>query len=123
MPKPLLKVQDLRTSYFLREGELKAVDGVSFNIGSGEILGLVGESGCGKSVTALSTLRLVPYPPGRIVGGRIYFEFSTISRIGFMSRDEAFPFEFSITTNGYNSSSERLIYPAREEIPNNVPVL
>ncbi|MFQ6124143.1 MAG: ABC transporter ATP-binding protein [Candidatus Heimdallarchaeota archaeon] len=74
MTKPLLKVQDLRTSFYLREGELKAVDRVNFSIDPGEILGLVGESGCGKSVTALSILRLIPDPPGRIVGGKIFFK-------------------------------------------------
>jgi len=74
MTEPLLKVQDLHTSFFLREGELKAVDGVNFTIKPGEILGLVGESGCGKSITALSIMRLVPDPPGQIVGGKIFFK-------------------------------------------------
>ena len=74
MTEPLLKVQDLRTSFFLREGELKAVDGVNFTIKPGEILGLVGESGCGKSITALSIMRLVPDPPGQIIGGKVFFK-------------------------------------------------
>lgn len=74
MTKPLLHVQNLRTSFFLREGELKAVDDVNFSINPGEILGLVGESGCGKSVTALSVMRLVPDPPGQIVGGKMLFK-------------------------------------------------
>ncbi|HEY3304862.1 MAG TPA: ABC transporter ATP-binding protein [Candidatus Binatia bacterium] len=69
----LLQVKDLRTSFFTPEGEVQAVDGVSFEIGEGETLGVVGESGCGKSVTALSILRLVPSPPGRIVGGEILY--------------------------------------------------
>ncbi|MBI2358399.1 MAG: ABC transporter ATP-binding protein [Deltaproteobacteria bacterium] len=67
----LIEVRDLRTSFFTLEGELKAVDGVSFDIEEGRTLGLVGESGCGKSVTALSILRLVPSPPGKIVKGKI----------------------------------------------------
>jgi peptide/nickel transport system ATP-binding protein len=69
----LLDVRDLRTSFFLEGGEARAVDGVSFGIEPGRVLGLVGESGCGKSVTALSLMRLVP-PPGRIVGGEVFFE-------------------------------------------------
>jgi oligopeptide/dipeptide ABC transporter ATP-binding protein len=69
----LIQVKDLRTSFFTPEGEVKAVDGVSFEIDEGKTLGLVGESGCGKSVTALSLLRLVPSPPGRIVGGEILY--------------------------------------------------
>lgn len=67
----MLEVKDLRTAFFSDNGVIPAVDGVSFNIKEGEILGIVGESGCGKSVTSLSIMGLVPYPPGRIVGGEI----------------------------------------------------
>ena len=67
---PLLRVEDLRTWFYTSTGVVKAVDGVSFEIDKGETLGIVGESGCGKSVTALSLLRLVP-EPGRIVGGKV----------------------------------------------------
>lgn len=70
----LIRVRDLRTHFFLDDGVAKAVDGVSFDIRRGKTLGLVGESGCGKSVTSLSILRLVPSPPGRIVGGTIEYE-------------------------------------------------
>ena len=70
---PLLEVQDLRTYFHTRAGVAKAVDGVSFKLGAAETLGLVGESGCGKSVTALSIMRLVSDPPGKIEGGRIRF--------------------------------------------------
>lgn len=68
----LLEVKDLRTQFFTEEGIVKAVDGVSFNIYRNEVLGLVGETGCGKSVTALSILRLVR-APGKIIDGSIYF--------------------------------------------------
>lgn len=67
----LLRVEDLKTYFFTHEGTIKAVDGVSFTINKGETLGLVGESGCGKSVTALSIMRLIQSPPGKIVGGKI----------------------------------------------------
>ena len=70
----LLEVEGLRTHFFTRDGVVRAVDGVSFSIGRGETLAVVGESGCGKSVTSLSILRLVASPPGRIVSGRIVFE-------------------------------------------------
>jgi peptide/nickel transport system ATP-binding protein len=68
--RPLLSVQDLKTYYFLDEGTIRAVDGVSFEVRPGKTLGIVGESGCGKSVTARSILRIVERP-GRIVEGRI----------------------------------------------------
>ena len=71
---PLLQVRDLKTQFFTQDGVVKAVDGVSYDVEEGETLGLVGESGCGKSVTALSILRLIPHPPGKIVGGEILFE-------------------------------------------------
>src|ERR671929_783812 len=71
--RPLLEVEDLRTYFFTRDGIVRAVDGVSFSVASGETLAVVGESGCGKSVTSLSILRLIPSPPGRIVSGTIRF--------------------------------------------------
>ena len=74
MAEPLLQVKDLRTYFNTEEGLVKAVDGVSFDIEPGEFIGLVGESGCGKSVVALSILRLIPHPPGKIVSGEIIFE-------------------------------------------------
>ena len=72
--KELLKVKNLETDFFSHEGTVKAVNGISFTINKGETVGIVGESGCGKSVTALSIMRLIPDPPGKIVGGEIYFE-------------------------------------------------
>src|SRR5690242_20751256 len=69
--QPLLEVADLKTWFFTRDGIVRAVDGVSFHVMPGETLAIVGESGCGKSVTALSVLRLILSPPGRIVSGSI----------------------------------------------------
>src|SRR5229473_2606495 len=69
----LLEVRNLSTHFPTREGLVRAVDGVSFYLDRGELLGLVGESGCGKSMTALSIMRLIA-PPGRIVGGEIDFD-------------------------------------------------
>jgi len=69
----LIEIKNLRTSFFTPEGEVQAVDGVSFEVEEGKTLGLVGESGCGKSVTALSIMRLIPSPPGKIVGGEMLY--------------------------------------------------
>ena len=69
----ILSIRNLKTHFFSREGVAKAVDDVSFELFPGEILGIVGESGCGKSVTAQSVMQLVPEPPGKIVGGEILF--------------------------------------------------
>lgn len=73
MRAPLLSVRDLRTHYFTDEGLVRAVDGVSFEVGAGRVVGIVGESGCGKSATALSLLHVVP-KPGRVVGGEILLD-------------------------------------------------
>ena len=70
----VLDVKNLKTVFFTNSGLFKAVDDVSFTVSRGETLAIVGESGCGKSVTALSLMRLVPDPPGRIVGGSITLE-------------------------------------------------
>ncbi len=71
---PLLEVAGLKTHFFTRDGVVRAVDGVSFTVHAGETLAIVGESGCGKSVTSLSILRLIASPPGRTVAGSIRFE-------------------------------------------------
>src|SRR3990170_4345499 len=81
MAQPLLQVKDLRTYFYTDGGIVKAVDGVSFDVEEGEILGLVGESGCGKTVTALSILRLIPTPPGRIAGGEVWFDGRDLLRL------------------------------------------
>src|SRR5574339_370626 len=69
----LLEVRNLQTHFPTRAGLVRAVDGVSFHLERGELLGLVGESGCGKSITALSVMRLIA-PPGQIVSGKIFFD-------------------------------------------------
>ncbi|HEY6411289.1 MAG TPA: ABC transporter ATP-binding protein [Ktedonobacteraceae bacterium] len=74
MGEYLLEVQDLKTYFKVKGGKVRAVDGVSFAIKPGEKLGVVGESGCGKSVTALSIMRLLPQPPGEIAGGSVLFD-------------------------------------------------
>jgi peptide/nickel transport system ATP-binding protein len=71
---PILEIKDLQTHFFTDNGQIPAVDHVSITINEGEILGVVGESGCGKSVTSLSVMGLVPSPPGKIVGGEILFK-------------------------------------------------
>src|SRR5882757_2385593 len=70
----LLEVKNLRTYFNTEDGEVKAVDGISFQLQRGETLGIVGESGSGKSVTNLSLIRLIPSPPGRIVSGEVLFD-------------------------------------------------
>ena len=70
----LLEVRNLSTHFFTQDGVVKAVNGVSYNVDGGETLALVGESGCGKTVSALSILRLIQDPPGKIISGEIMFE-------------------------------------------------
>ena len=70
----ILEVKNLKTYFYTDEGVVRAVDGISFDIKKGETLGMIGESGCGKSVSALSIMRLISQPPGRIIGGEIYFK-------------------------------------------------
>ena len=74
MEQQLIELRNLQTQFFTDDGLVRAVDGVSYALERGETLGVVGESGCGKSVTALSILRLIPDPPGKIVAGEIIFE-------------------------------------------------
>ena len=70
----LLKIENLKTQFFTSDGTVKAVDGISYTVDEGETVAIVGESGCGKSVSALSILRLIPWPPGKIVEGHIKFD-------------------------------------------------
>jgi oligopeptide transport system ATP-binding protein len=78
---PLLEVRDLKTHFSTREGVVQAVDGVSFEVEKGKTLGIVGESGCGKSVTALSIIGLIPKPPAKIVGGEVLFEGKDLTKL------------------------------------------
>jgi peptide/nickel transport system ATP-binding protein len=78
---PLLEVDGLKTHFFTRDGVVRAVDGVSFSVAPGETLAVVGESGCGKSVTSLSIMRLIASPPGRIVAGAIRFQGTDLLRL------------------------------------------
>ena len=77
----LLEVNDLKTHFFTREGVVQAVDGVSFSLEKGKTLGIVGESGCGKSVTALSIMGLIPKPPAKIVGGEVLFDGTDLTKL------------------------------------------
>ena len=79
----LLEVRDLRTHFRVEGGDFAAVDGVSFSVQAGRTLGIVGESGCGKSVTALSIMGLIQQPPGRIAGGEIRFEGRRIDNLPY----------------------------------------
>ena len=77
----LLEVDNLHTQFFTREGVVKAVDGISFTVEAGKTLGIVGESGCGKSVTALSLMGLIPKPPARIVEGSVMFQGRDLTKL------------------------------------------
>ena len=77
----LLEVRNLKTYFYIKEGELRAVDELSYTVNKGQFVSLVGESGCGKSVSALSIMRLIPYPPGVIVGGEIIFDGKDLLRL------------------------------------------
>ena len=81
MAEPLLAVEGLVAEFDTEDGRLRAVDDVSFEVRRGETLGIVGESGCGKSVTALSIMRLLPQPMGRIVGGSVRFDGEDLLRL------------------------------------------
>ena len=77
----LLEVKDLKTYFYTDDGVVKAVDGVNFSVESGKTIGIVGESGCGKSITAMSILRLIPDPPGKIVNGEIFFNGKDLTKV------------------------------------------
>ncbi len=100
----LLEVRNLSTHFFTADGVVRAVDEVSFSLGYGETLGLVGESGCGKSVTALSISRLIPDPPGKIVSGEILFEGTDLLKISneqmrkLRGKDIGFIFQDPVTS-------------------------
>ncbi len=81
----VLEIKDLRTYFYTEDGEVRAVDGLRYDVKKGESVGLVGESACGKSVSALSIMRLIPYPPGIIVGGEVIFKGQDLLKV---SEDE-----------------------------------
>jgi len=81
MNEAILHINELETEFQSRDGVVKAVDKVSYQVGKGETLGIVGESGCGKSVTSLSILRLIPNPPGRISGGEVLFKGEDLTKV------------------------------------------
>ncbi|HLQ60963.1 MAG TPA: ABC transporter ATP-binding protein [Candidatus Acidoferrales bacterium] len=103
MAETLLRVEDLKTQFFTQRGVVKAVDGVSLHVDEGETLGVVGESGCGKTMTALSILRLLP-DPGRIVSGRIWFRDKEVTKMdddqirNFRGNDVAMIFQDPMTS-------------------------
>ncbi len=82
MTKKILEVKDLSTWFYTEEGIVKALEDVSFSIEQGEILGIVGETGCGKSVTSRTIMGLIPQPPGKIVGGEVLFEGRDLLKLG-----------------------------------------
>jgi oligopeptide/dipeptide ABC transporter ATP-binding protein len=81
MAERILEVKDLKTYFYVDDGELRAVDGLSYSVDKGQCVAIVGESACGKSVSALSIMRLIPYPPGIIVGGEIIFDGQDLLKI------------------------------------------
>ena len=87
MAEKLLEVKNLSTSFFTSEGEVKAVDNVSYYVDKGEVVAIVGESGCGKSVSQLSSMQLVQTPPGKITGGEVWFDGRDILKYGRTSKE------------------------------------
>ncbi|MGE5549428.1 MAG: ABC transporter ATP-binding protein [Bacteroidota bacterium] len=81
MSAPLLEIKDLKTHFYTQDGIVPAVDGVDISVSKGQMVALVGESGCGKSVTMLATMGLIPWPPGKIVHGEIIFENDDLARM------------------------------------------
>ena len=81
--KKLIEIKNLQTYFYTEAGTVKAVDNVSFDIYQGEVLGIVGESGSGKSVTSLSINRLIPDPPGKIVGGEIFYKNTDLLKLTY----------------------------------------
>lgn len=86
MAEKLLEVKNLKTSFFTAEGEVKAVDDVSYEVNKGEVIAIVGESGCGKSITQMSVIQLIQSPPGRILGGQVLFEGQNLLEYGAKSK-------------------------------------
>ena len=102
----LLEVKDLQTHFFTMDGIVRAVDGVSYDLEEGETLGLVGESGCGKSVSALSLMRLIPDPPGRIVNGEVFLDGEDILKIDMAEMRNVRGAKMSMVFSGTNDLVE-----------------
>ena len=108
--RPLLEVRGLRTSFYTRDGVVRAVDGIDFTVDRGEIMGIVGESGCGKSVTSLSIMGLVS-KPGRVDGGEVIFDGRDLLKLGSDEmRNISSPSR--ATSRGPSSSSASTVRPA-----------
>ena len=105
----LLQVEELKTYFYTFEGTAKAVDDVSFLLAKGEVLGIVGESGCGKSVTAQSIMRLIPEPPGRIVHGNILFDGTDIVSRKYSGHQA--PYGIQIPHQGYKDWNKTIKGP------------
>ncbi len=115
-PSPLLEVRDLRVQFRTDDGWVRAVDGVSLSVAAGETLGVVGESGCGKSVTAMTVMKLIPMPPGKIAGGQVLWQgrdlvpLSSEQMQGIRAKEIGFVFQEPMTslnpvyTVGYQSA-------------------
>jgi len=110
MAENLLEVNNLKTYFFTRSGVVKAVDDVSFTIKPSETLGVVGESGCGKSVTALSVMRLIASPPGKIVGGEINFNGEDVLEKNHEELTELRGSKISFDLSGSNDLAQPGVY-------------
>jgi ABC-type dipeptide/oligopeptide/nickel transport system ATPase component len=116
----LLTVRDLRTYFNTEDGLVKAVNGVSFSIDSGETFAVVGESGCGKSVTAFSIMGIVPNPPGKVVGGSIEFQGKNLLNYSEHQMQKVRGSQISMVVPHPGELKTLTLPPASEMTPNTV---